>query len=291
MRDILRLLRPRHWIKNAFVFAPLVFALRFTDPASLLRAGIAFLAFSLASSIVYIINDLADREADSNHPAKKQRPLASGAVSPGVAVITACLAGLAALAFALHTGRDFTVVIGIYILLNLAYSFRLKHLVLLDVMAIAAGFILRILGGGFAVGVPVSRWLFLTTFTLALFLGFCKRRNELLLIEGTGGQRPVLGQYSERFLDQLILISATLAVVCYALYTIDAEVVVRLGTPHLLYTLPFVLYGLFRYLFLIYKKAASGDPAEMLLRDPGLLITILLWGGTVLFLIWPRMAG
>lgn len=289
LRDLIRLVRPKHWVKNGFVFAPVVFALRFTDPEALLYGLLAFFAFSLAASAVYVINDIADRTADSRHPLKRERPLAAGRITvpAAVAISLVCLAG--GLGLSLVSGWRLFLVVGGYFLLNVAYSFRLKHLVLLDVMLISAGFLLRVIGGGLAVSVPVSRWLLLSTFTLTLFLGFCKRRNEILLTDPEEEQRPVLGHYSERFLDQIILISATLAVVCFALYTIDAEVVARLKTPYLLYTLPLVIYGLFRYLFLIYKKEASGDPAEMLLRDPGLIITLLLWLGTVIALIWPGM--
>ena len=290
LRDIIRLIRPKHWVKNGFVFAPVVFALRFTDPQALLAGLQAFFSFSLAASAVYVINDIADRNADARHPLKKKRPLAAGRISVPAAlvILLVCLAGGLSLASA--GGNELFFVVAGYFLLNVAYSFYLKHQVLLDVMVISAGFLLRVIGGGLAVSVPVSRWLLLSTFTLTLFLGFCKRRNEILLTNPQEEQRPVLGHYSERFLDQVILISATLAVVCFALYTIDAEVVARLKTPYLLYTLPLVIYGLFRYLFLIYKKEASGDPAEMLLRDPGLIVTLLLWLGTVVTLIWPGVS-
>lgn len=284
---LLRSLRPQQWAKNFFVLAPLVFAQRLTDPTSLEHSLMAFAAFCLAASAVYLLNDLHDREEDRRHPIKSRRPLASGALTASVAwVATAGLiAGAAALALTL--GGGFAAFLGAYVTLNVLYSLGLKTVVILDVLCISLGFVLRILAGAAAIDVKVSSWLLLCTTFLSLFLAFSKRRHEIqLLAEGAAHQRKVLSQYSAAFLDQMINVVTASAVVCYALYAVSPETVERFHTEHLVYTVPFVLFGVFRYLYLVYQRPDSKNPTEALLFDGPFLVNLLLWGGAVIWIVY-----
>lgn len=274
-------------MKNLFVLAPLVFAHRLEDPETLGRASLAFLIFCAASSAVYLVNDLRDREQDRLHPVKALRPIASGALSPGVATIAAALLGAGALAGALALGPPFGLALAAYLALNLLYSVALKHIVILDVMSIAAGFVLRVLGGAAAIGVAVSSWLVLCGTFLALFLAFSKRRHELMLLsEAAAAQRKVLADYSPVFLDQMINVVTASTVVSYALYTVAPETSARLGTRHLIWTLPLVLFGIFRFLYLLHQRPGARNPTETILSDPPFLVNMALWGATVLLLIY-----
>lgn len=291
---LIRSLRPTQWAKNAFVLAPLVFAQRLLDPDAVLAALLAFAAFCLASSTVYLINDLRDREADRNHPLKKSRPIASGALPVGVATTVAVLLGAGALVIGfvlLPPGVGLTT--GVYLLLNLAYSFGLKNQVILDVMTVSLGFVLRVLAGAEAIAVGVSGWLILCTVFLSLFLAFSKRRHELILLAGAATeQRQVLSHYSPTFLDQMINVVTASTVVSYALYAISEETVERFGTDALIYTELFVLFGIFRYLYLIYQRRDERNPTEVILRDAPFLINLALWGLTVVALIYgARLLG
>lgn len=273
---ILRLLRPLDWSKNSFVFAGLLFGHRWNDLAMLLLVLQAFAGFCLVASGIYIVNDLLDRERDAHHPKKRHRPLASGAVTPPVAISVAIglfvgghtltyLVSPAAFGFLLT-----------YTVLNFAYTFKLKHVVLLDVFSIAAGFVLRILVGTVGVNIHPSQWILLCGLTLALFLGFCKRRVEL---EAVGGEpaahREVLDAYRRRVLDQMIGICASCAVIAYCLYTIDAETQRAHSTRWLMATAPFVIYGILRYLHLLHAGTAGGRAAVDLIRDKHLLVTVV----------------
>jgi 4-hydroxybenzoate polyprenyltransferase len=284
---LVRSLRPAQWVKNLFVLAPLVFAHRLEDPEPLRRAALAFLIFCTASSAVYLVNDLRDREQDRLHPEKARRPIASGALPPAVAGVAAGLLGVGSLAGALALGPPFGLALGAYLGLNLLYSVALKHIVILDVMSIAAGFVLRVLGGAAAIGVAVSSWLVLCGTFLALFLAFSKRRHELMLLtDAAVAQRKVLADYSPVFLDQMINVVTASTVVSYALYTVAPETTARLGTRHLVWTLPLVLFGIFRFLYLLHQRPGTRNPTETILTDAPFLVNMALWGAVVLLLIY-----
>ncbi len=284
---ILRSTRPAQWLKNVLVFAPLIFAHQALERHALLRSLAVFGLFCLASGAVYLVNDLLDRASDRGHPVKRRRPIACGELSPVAAGAAAALLGFGAIAVAALLDRRVAFVLGVYLLVNLLYSRVLKHLVILDVMTIAAGFVLRVVAGGIAVGVALSSWLLLCTSLLALFLGFGKRRHELVLLEvNASTHRPILSEYSPYFLDQLIAVVTTSTLVTYALYTMDPLVQQKLGTPYLPLTIPFVLYGIFRYLYLVHQKQEGGDPSQIIFNDKPLLLNVLLWAATVFFILY-----
>ena len=282
----LKLLRPYQWVKSGFVFVGLLFGHGWQQPLLVQRVVLAAAAFALAASAVYVLNDLADRERDRQHPQKRSRPLASGAVSVRAALLLAgaCLLGALLLAGAVSMAVLW-IVIG-YAVLNVAYSMGLKHVVLLDVFIIAAGFMLRILAGTLGVGIAPSHWLLLCGLLLTLFLGFAKRRAELNALAGRGGShRKVLDDYDPVLLDLLIGICAAGAIVSYSLYTVSAETVAMHGTTNLIYSVPFVIYGVFRYLFLLHRRSGGGDPSAALLQDAHLLIAFAGWLLTVVALL------
>ncbi len=284
---LLSALRPHQWVKNVFVLAPLVFAGALFDRPSLVRASWAFAAFCLASSAVYIINDIRDREEDRRHPLKRHRPFATGTVSPAAGVVVAAVLVGVALAVAWPLGSRVAVIIAIYFALNLLYSSGLKRVVILDVLIISVGFVLRVVGGGAAVEVEVSAWLLLCTIFVSLLLALSKRRHELILMaEQAGGQRQVLAKYSPTFLDQMVNVVTASSVLSYALYAVAPENVARFGDRQLIYTIPFMLFGIFRYLYLIYQKAERRNPTEQLLRDGPFLVNIALWGGVVIWIVY-----
>lgn len=283
----MRSLRPAQWSKNLFVLAPLVFAHRADDPSTLQRALAAFALFCAASSAAYLFNDLRDREQDRNHPLKSRRPIASGALPAPLAGGAALVLGVGALAVAPALGRAFALALAAYVALNLLYSFAFKHIVIVDVMSIAAGFVMRILGGAAAVAVAVSSWLVLCGSFLALFLAFSKRRHELtLLAQGAADQRKVLADYSVDFLDQMINVVTASTLVAYALYAAAPETAARLGTPHLLWTVPMVLYGIFRFLYLLHRDGEPRNPTEAILSDAPFLVNFALWSAVVVALIY-----
>jgi len=284
---MIRLLRPAHWAKNVFVLAPLVFAQRLTDTAAVHNGLMAFAAFCLASSAVYVFNDIRDRAEDRLHPMKRFRPIAAGDVSVFSATLLGSLLAIVSLVLAASLGWPFFIILAIYLVLNQLYSAGLKHTVILDVMIVSLGFVLRVLAGGAAVHVQVSAWLLLCTFFIALFLAFSKRRHELILLaEDASGQRPVLSHYSPEFLDQMINVVTASTVVAYAMYAISPETVEKFQTQHLIYTIPMVLFGIFRYLYLIYQKHTNRNPTEAILRDPPFLINMLLWGLATLWIVY-----
>jgi 4-hydroxybenzoate polyprenyltransferase len=281
MSVILRLLRPHQYIKNGFVVLGVVFG---QSPTLLdaLHASVAFVAFCLAASSVYVFNDMVDVESDRMHPIKRMRPIASGAVSLPLARTLAALLAALALGAALSLGWTAALFIGLYLVLNVAYSLRLKHVVILDVFLISAGFMLRILIGTAGIGIPPSEWLLLTGLMLTLFLGFAKRRAELIQLQGAGKAdratvRRVLENYSPAMLDQLTGITAACAILSYGLYTVSPETVRIHGSYALFYTLPFVVYGIFRYLFLLHHRAGGNDTARDLLADRHLIATAAGW--------------
>jgi 4-hydroxybenzoate polyprenyltransferase len=284
---MIRLLRPAHWAKNVFVLAPLVFAQRLNDPVALNNGLMAFAAFCLASSAVYLFNDIRDREEDRLHPMKRLRPIAAGDVTVLTATILGLILATVSLTLASSLGWPFFIILAIYLVLNQLYSAGLKHTVILDVMIVSLGFVLRVLAGGAAVHVQVSAWLLLCTFFIALFLAFSKRRHELILLaEDASGQRPVLSHYSPAFLDQMINVVTASTVVAYAMYAISPETAEKFHTRHLIYTIPMVLFGIFRYLYLIYQRPSNRNPTEAILRDPPFLINMVLWGLAALWIVY-----
>lgn len=286
---LVRSLRPAQWAKNSFVLAPVVFAGDLTEPGLLARALAAFAAFCAASSAVYLVNDLRDREQDQNHPLKRHRPIAAGTLPVGVAAAAAAVLAGGAVAGALALDRDFTVALGAYLGLQLLYTLWFKRVVILDALAIALGFVLRVYAGAAAVAVEVSPWLLLCTIFLALFLAFSKRRHELVLLaDGAANQRGVLAQYSPAFLDQMINVVTASTVVCYALYAVAPETVAKHGGRSLLVTVPLVLFGIFRYLYLVYQRSDERNPTEAILRDLPFLINVGLWGIAVLAIVYER---
>jgi 4-hydroxybenzoate polyprenyltransferase len=282
-------MRPAQWAKNLFVLAPLVFGDLLLDQRAAVRAGLAVLAFCCISSAVYLMNDLRDREEDRRHPLKRLRPLAAGTLSVSAAVAAMTVLAAAAVAIAVWLGWPFGCILGAYLAMNVLYTLWFKHMVILDVMSISLGFVLRVEAGGVAAGVEVSRWLFLCTTFLALFLAFSKRRHEITLLAGAAsGQRPVLDHYSPAFLDQMINVVTASAVVSYALYAVSPETERKFGTQDLVYTIPLVLYGIVRYLYLMYQRPGERNPTEAILRDPPFLVNILLWVLAVLWIEYGR---
>lgn len=292
IRPLLKSLRPTQWPKNVFVLAPLVFGGLLHNAQVTLRAVLALVAFCCASSAVYLINDIRDREEDRRHPLKRLRPIAAGTLKVPVAVLAfVVLVGAAGL-LSVRLGRPFALVLGAYLILNVLYTFWLKHMVILDVMTIAISFVLRVEAGSTATGIEVSRWLLLCTIFLSLFLAFSKRRHEItLLAHEASGQRPVLDHYSPAFLDQMINVVTASSVVSYALYCVDPETVQKYHTQDLVFTIPLVLYGIFRYLYLMYQRPGERNPTEAILRDAPFLINILLWGLVVVWIVYGREAG
>ncbi|HEX8735838.1 MAG TPA: decaprenyl-phosphate phosphoribosyltransferase [Pyrinomonadaceae bacterium] len=277
-RALVRSLRPHEWTKNLLVFSGLIFSRSLMDAHNVLFSIGGFIAFCLASSGVYLFNDLCDLEKDRRHPTKKNRPLASGALNVNLArlAMISLFAGAVVLAFQLSPA--FALAIGIYLTLNLAYSLKLKHVVILDVIIISSGFVLRAVAGALVLRVEVSAWLVLCTSMVALLVGFGKRRHELVLLEeNAASHRASLNDYSVEFLDAMMTICGGTAVLTYALYTMAEDTVSRFGTHNLLVTLPFVVYGVFRYLFMVHKRKEGGDPVQLLFRDRASVSNILLW--------------
>jgi len=280
-------LRPAQWTKNLILFAGLIFGGKLLDPASTLAASLAFVIFCALSGVVYLINDVRDVEADRRHPVKSRRPIAAGDLSASTAWTAAAVLSVSALVGAWWLDRTFFVVAAAYLSLLTVYSTVLKHHVILDVLTIAAGFVLRAAAGTVVIHVAISHWLLVLTLLLALFLALSKRRAEMVtLVDGGTGHRRSLADYSPQLLDQLITIMAASTLLAYAFYTISPETVTRFGTDRLLYTLPFPLYGIFRYLFLIHQRDGGANPSETLLQDRPILVCVGLWALTVAILIY-----
>ncbi len=270
----IRALRPKQWTKNGVLLVPLLFARGIFTQGLALKALVAVASFSLLASGVYVVNDWFDREKDRLHPEKRKRPLAAGHLSGGAAVVLVALCWAAAGALGWWLGTSFLAVLGSYLVLQVLYTGGLKRLVLVDIMAIALGFILRVVAGAEAIHVEVSNWLFLCTLLGALFLGFAKRRAELSSLEDASSHRANLAEYTVPLLDQMMSICAACCILAYGLYTVSKETVDHVGSDHLKFTVPFVVYGVFRYLFLVHKRGAGGAPEQVLLSDAPLLIDI-----------------
>lgn len=279
-RSLIRLMRPHHWLKNALVFAALLFSFSFSGWA-LQRAGLTFVAFCLLASAIYVINDLADVASDQQHPTKRWRPIAARLVTGTEAIWL--IGGLLVVATGILylLGPKVLLVGGLYLAINLAYSLGLKHIPILDVMLVASGFLLRVIVGALAINVTVSHWIALCSFFLALFVAFGKRRHEMNLAGGRS--RRSIEEYTDGFIDQMLSLSATTAVVFYALYTIDPATSARFG-PGLIYTTPLVVYGVLRYYYLIYNRGLGGDPVQLFLKDGAMIVTTVLWLGVILLL-------
>ncbi|GIW40532.1 MAG: decaprenyl-phosphate phosphoribosyltransferase [Candidatus Binatia bacterium] len=285
--DWVQLVRPTQWTKNLVVFAALIFSKHLFDFRAFATVSLAFVAFCLLASTAYVVNDLRDRERDRQHPLKARRPIPSGRVSVRGAGLLASALAAGGVGLAAWLGGQFLLLGVSYLVLQLAYSFALKELVILDVMAIATGFVIRAVAGGVVIDVPVSPWLVICTFLLALFLGFAKRRHELVLLEGKATRhRSALREYSPYFLDQMMSVVTASTVVAYAIYTVSPEVREKLGTDRLYLTLPFVLFGIFRYLYLVHQREEGGNPTQLLLTDGPLLADVLLWVATAAFLLY-----
>jgi 4-hydroxybenzoate polyprenyltransferase len=273
----LRLLRPKQWVKNTFVLAPLLFSGKALDGVAVLRSLAGFAVFCLVSSAVYAFNDVVDRRADQAHPVKRARPVAAGLISARQALITSAMLALTSMVAAWLVSPRLMLLIAAYVALNLVYTYRLKHVVIIDVFCIAAFFIFRLLAGTTAIAVKPSVWLLLCGSLLALYLGFAKRRNELLVLgDDHVTHRSVLSQYSAEFLDQVSIVLLSTTVISYVMYTLNSATAMQVGSEELAYSTAFVLYGVFRYQYLAHHRA-GGDPTETLLTDRPLLVSVLLW--------------
>jgi 4-hydroxybenzoate polyprenyltransferase len=283
---IVRTMRPLEWIKNLFVFAPIFFSGEAAQADELALVGLVFLAFSAMSSAVYIFNDVRDREFDRSHPAKRERPIASGALPVGVAIGSAC--ALAALSVILvHVSPPVLAVVLAYGGMNVLYSLKLKHVVILDVFTIAAGFVLRVFAGGLIIQVEPSSWLIMATFLLSLFLGLAKRRHELLLMKHVANaHRPVLEQYTIPLVDILTAVVTPVTLITYILYTLDNTTMARFHSSKLYLTAGFVVFGIFRYLYLIHRKDLGGSPTHLVIRDQPLRTAILAWVAAFVIIVY-----
>jgi 4-hydroxybenzoate polyprenyltransferase len=285
-KDLWRLMRPLQWIKNAFVLTGLIFGKHFGEKDLLLSVLLATIAFSLVSSFVYIINDITDIESDRHHPKKRLRPLPSERVSLSMAIILAMITCVCGLSLAYFVSWRLLEIVICYILLNIAYSLYLKHVVILDVFCIAGGFMLRILAGTIGVGIPASKWLLLCGLMITLFLGFAKRRAELIALKHNPEKhRYVLENYSPVLLEEILAICATSVIISYSLYTMSPETIEVHHTSNLIYTVPPVIYALFRYLFLLHHQQSGGDPTRDLFKDRHIIAAFIIWACCTVYLI------
>ncbi|MFI4941702.1 MAG: decaprenyl-phosphate phosphoribosyltransferase [Burkholderiales bacterium] len=279
-------LRPYQWIKNLVVLAALVFSKHLFDVDAAARAGLAFLVFCALASAVYLVNDILDLERDRLHPAKRTRPIASGQLSVGPARIAAAVLLVVALAGSLALGPGFRICAGSYAVLGIAYSLSLKHAVILDVLTVALGFVLRAVAGAVAIGVHFSPWLVVCTLLLALFLALAKRRHELVSLGDAAAHRSSLAEYSPYLLDQMIAVVTASCLTAYAFYTLAPETVEKYKTEQLALTIPFVIYGIFRYLYLVHRREQGGSPGDVLLTDRPLLATVALWAVAMVLIVY-----
>jgi 4-hydroxybenzoate polyprenyltransferase len=280
-------LRPSQWTKNLFLFAGLIFGQRLLDRSAVITSIAAFAVFCALSGVVYLINDVADRKADRQHPLKRNRPIASGQVSVGLAVATAAALAVLSLGFAFWLRFEFGIVAAAYVALLSMYSGPLKHIVILDVLTIAIGFALRAAAGAVVLNIAIGHWLLIVTVLGALFLALSKRRHELVLLaDGATSHRKILQEYSPYLLDQMISVVTASTLVAYAIYTVSPDIIQKFGTDKLGLTLPFPLYGIFRYLYLVHLKDGGGSPSDMLLNDRPLLACVALWAVAVVLIIY-----
>ncbi len=284
---LIKSMRPNQWMKNLILFAGVIFAQQLSSPDLVLKTVAAFALFCLLSSVIYIINDIKDMDKDRVHPLKSKRPIAAGELSVSFAMVSAAgMAGIAlVLAFLLNSGFGWVALL--YVVLLCGYSFYFKHLVILDVLTIAIGFVLRAIAGAVVIQVEFSSWLLLCTILLALFIGLSKRRHELVLLgDNAQSHRKILEEYSPYLLDQMISVVTASTLMAYALYTMAPETIQKFGTPYMILTIPFVIYGIFRYLYLVHHKEKGGNPTTILVTDTPILMDILLWALVSVLIIY-----
>ncbi len=286
IRIILRLIRVSNWIKNLFVFVPWLFAKQLFEQESSIRIIIAFFSFCFISSFVYVLNDQLDIDSDRKHPLKKNRPIASGEVSAGTSYLIMAILFFISLGLASLLSIKFMIVLLAYAILNYFYSLKLKDIVLLDIFSIAAGFVLRIAAGAVAIDVVISKWLLLTTLFISIFLAVMKRRSELVHCNGQNYSRKVLSEYNLQIIDQISMVASSGVIICYALYTVAEQTIAKFRTERLIYTTIFVLFGIFRYIYLVHKQHNSENVAEVIIKDIPMLINLILYIITVTIIIY-----
>jgi 4-hydroxybenzoate polyprenyltransferase len=285
--DVVKSLRIQQWIKNFFLFAPLIFSENVFDVRLLLKTVFAFLLFCVLSGAAYILNDIQDLEEDKLHPLKSKRPLASGRLGKKAAYFSLFFFTLLGLAGGYWINFGFFLALVVYFVLQIVYSSWLKHVVILDVLLVATGYLIRVVAGGLAIKVQISPWLLICTFLLALFLALSKRRHELVLLQKEAGtHRPILKEYTPHLLDQMIAVVTASAVISYCLYTISSETIEKFGTKNLVITVPFVLYGIFRYLYLVHQREEGGSPEALIVKDKPLLFAVFLWIVSAMLIIY-----
>lgn len=287
--EFLKLIRVHQWVKNFFVFVPILFSMHLFDWAYLKISLMAFFIFSLASSAIYVINDLADVNADRAHPRKKNRPIASGKIKIPFAVTTSSLLMVGVFVLIPYSNINFLISVVSFIILNILYTFIFKNIVILDVFSIAAGFAIRVLGGAFAINVPISNWLLLTTMFISLFLGVMKRHSELVLVsekENNVESRKVLSDYSLNFADQMATVAAAGVIICYALYTVAPRTVTVFGSENLIYTTPFVVFGIFRFMYLEYQSKKGENTTRVVATDIPMILTVIFYILVTMFIIY-----
>ena len=271
-------MRIHQWIKNVIIFAGIIFGRKLSEPDAILKSFFAFLLFSIIASCQYVINDYLDRKEDALHPEKKTRPIASGKIDPSIALLLTIIILPLSLTLAYSLNPVFFALCSFYFGFNLLYSKYLKHIVILDVMSISIGFVIRAISGAVVIGVSFSSWLLLCTFMLALFWGFSKRRGEIILLDkSAGAHRKILEEYSPQFLDLMMSIASTMTLISYVMYTISPDTIQKMGTDKLVYTIPIVVYAIFRSLYIIYIKNMGHNPSKAILTDLSVLISGLVW--------------
>lgn len=284
------LMRIHQWIKNSIIFAGIIFGRKLSDPDAILKSFFAFLLFSVIASCQYVVNDYLDRKEDALHPEKKHRPLASGKIDPSLALLLTVVILPLALIFAYMLHPYFFALCSFYFCFNLVYSKYLKHIVILDVMSISIGFVIRAISGAVVVGVSFSSWLLLCTFMLALFWGFSKRRGELILLDkSASSHRKILEEYSPQFLDLMMSIASTMTLISYIMYTISPDTIQKMGTDKLVYTIPVVVYAIFRSLYIIYIKNMGHNPSKAILTDISVLLSGLVWVVMVTIILYFKL--
>ena len=286
--EYLKLIRVHQWVKNFFVFVPLLFSLHIFDWSYLQTSLLAFLIFCLASSSIYVINDLVDVNADRAHPRKKNRPIASDKIKVPSAVIVSSLLLVIIFTIIPYSNFEFLLSVIGFLVLNILYSFIFKNIVILDIFSIAAGFAIRVLGGAFAINVPISNWLLLTTMFISLFLGVMKRHSELVLVSENENHesRKVLSHYSLNFADQMATVAAAGVIICYALYTVAPRTVNIFGSENLIYTTPFVVFGIFRFMYLEYQSQKGENTTRVVATDLPMILTVILYILVTMFIIY-----
>ena len=287
MKDVIKLIRVPQWIKNLFVFIPLVYSRNLFHTDYLIQSLTAFFIFCLLSSVVYVINDIVDAEADRHHPLKKNRPIAAGKISNANGITIAFVLFAVVLFLSVYTNSMFKIFALLYLVINIFYTFKLKHMVLLDIFSIAAGFMIRVTAGALIISVEISSWLILTTMFLSLFLAVMKRRSELVVAGNEqASTRKVLEYYSTNFIDQMATIAAAGVIISYALYTVSIRTITVFQTEHLIYTTPFVVFGIFRYMFLVINQNKGENTTEIMVTDISTIMNILLYGLTTIVIVY-----